>query len=65
MPLARCPECEAAVSTEADACPKCGHPLPAKLERRARLKLRLAFWTISILVIFVLKTLISAGVGSD
>ena len=27
MPLIKCPSCEADVSSEAKACPKCGHPL--------------------------------------
>ena len=25
MPLTKCPSCRSDVSTEADACPKCGH----------------------------------------
>src|SRR6516164_6882394 len=27
MPLMSCPECGRQVSTEADACPQCGHPM--------------------------------------
>ena len=29
MPLTNCPECGRQVSTAADACPQCGHPLLA------------------------------------
>ena len=30
MALVKCPECGTDVSSEAAACPKCGHPLQAK-----------------------------------
>jgi uncharacterized paraquat-inducible protein A len=30
MALIKCPECDSEVSSEAAACPKCGHPLKAK-----------------------------------
>ena len=30
MSLTKCPSCGSDVSTEAAACPKCGHPLAAK-----------------------------------
>ena len=29
MPLTNCPECGRQVSTEAESCPQCGHPLRA------------------------------------
>ena len=29
MPLVKCPTCGAEISSEAAACPKCGHPMKA------------------------------------
>jgi predicted amidophosphoribosyltransferase len=33
MSLTSCPECRTQVSTEATACPKCGHPFKKTAER--------------------------------
>lgn len=35
MPLIDCPECGRAISTEAEACPQCGHPNQADIFRWA------------------------------
>lgn len=33
MALVKCPACKADISSEAQSCPKCGHPMPRKTSR--------------------------------
>lgn len=72
--LIKCPECDNDVSSEATACPKCGHPLAAKPEEKSAKKVShgagwialasiiLGTFTPAILApVFVLVSLIFAG----
>lgn len=35
MPLTNCPECGRQISTEAEACPQCGHPMRSVAPKQA------------------------------
>ncbi|MGD0106391.1 MAG: zinc ribbon domain-containing protein [Rhodopila sp.] len=50
MPLTQCPACGKEISTEATACPKCGHPLEKLAARKNQQKGRLGCFTIILIV---------------
>ena len=49
MPMTKCPTCLGDVSTEAVACPKCGHPL----KKPAASYSRIIVWRSIFLVLFL------------
>ena len=59
MALIECPECGSEVSSEAAACPKCGHPLRAKPSGGINMKDPVHAIGVILLVIILL-----IGVGS-
>jgi RNA polymerase subunit RPABC4/transcription elongation factor Spt4 len=54
MPLRKCPTCQGDVSTEATACPKCGHRFPREWSSHSPIVIIGAI-LLMILLVFFLK----------
>jgi predicted amidophosphoribosyltransferase len=54
MPMMKCPTCQGDVSTEADACPKCGHRFPRSVSSHSPIVI-IGVIVLALLIVFFLK----------
>jgi hypothetical protein len=62
MALVKCPACKADISSEAQSCPKCGHPMPRKTSRGT---MGCAIFFACCLGFLLLAVLVTCMPGSD
>jgi uncharacterized paraquat-inducible protein A len=68
MALIKCHECDNSVSDRANACPKCGAPVIARLQRRRKanlIQLAISLIFLAIVIFFVMRLInkLKAGIG--